>query len=392
VLTFACSSEYFVKLVSIQYFSIMSYVGLSFASILISQSLFVRLASSFSSASQSSVTRTIGQQSLQETKKLVDYFGKGVHSNAPTILEDEVSVSKYINDNFDNVLFDCDGVLYRGEDPIPQVAQAIESLVQANKSIYFVTNNAGYSRLQLRDKLAGVLGTDYIQEKHIISSSFSACKYMEQFAGREAERPRYNVFVVGSPGLSDELSKHGYNVMTSSDERAHHGMDRDALGSFNFNEYNNVDAVVVGLDTDFNYRKLCTATNIIHKNEKCAFIATNKDAFDLVGVDARRLPGNGSIVSCIETATQRKATNVGKPSSALISLFNDYLGLDATRSILVGDRLDTDISFANKGGLCSALVMTGCTTSDCLIKVMGEESYLGEIPKIVFPHVGMIQL
>ena len=145
-----------------------------------------------------------------------------------------------------------------------------------------------------------------------------------------------------------------------------------------------------GLDTDFNYRKLCIATGILQQNSNALFIATNEDAFDLVAY-GRKLPGNGSIVKAIETSSQRKAINVGKPSAVLAKLISEEYSLDPLKTLMVGDRLDTDVAFAKFGGMCSALVMTGVTTVEKLIEVdYKQEASKEPMPHIIFPHAGLM--
>ena len=104
------------------------------------------------------------------------------------------------------------------------------------------------------------------------------------------------------------------------------------------------------------------------------------DSFDLVGFDARHLPGNGALVSAVETASGRTATNVGKPSSTLSELIMDVYGLKAEETLMVGDRLDTDIKFGNDSGMKSALVLTGCTTSSEIASVLTNKKPAARAP------------
>ena len=94
-------------------------------------------------------------------------------------------------------------------------------------------------------------------------------------------------------------------------------------------------------------------------NPDAPLVATNQDSFDLVGVDARQIPVNGCVVAALEYSSKRKSINVGKPSKTLVELIASEHGLDPKRSMIVGDRLDTDIRFGAESGMYSALVMTG---------------------------------
>ena len=79
-------------------------------------------------------------------------------------------------------------------------------------------------------------------------------------------------------------------------------MTRDELAAYDFSALGDqVDAVVVGHDTGFNFRKLCLATVLLQRNPQALLVATNMDAFDLVGADGRHIPGNGSLVRSVRT-------------------------------------------------------------------------------------------
>lgn len=311
-----------------------------------------------------------------------------------TFLQNRQETSHYIDKNFDAILFDCDGVLYRGSHPIPYASQSIKALVKRKKKVLFVTNNAGQSRAQLRDKLAKILHLDDLSENQIVSSSYSASRYLEQFLIDKGKLLKdASIHVIGSSGLCDEVAKLGCYV-TGGPSFDKSSMSREELGTYSF-EYEEmkgkVDAVIVGLDTEFNYRKLCIANVLLQRNPDARLIATNEDAFDLVGFDSRHLPGNGSLVKAVEYCSQREAINVGKPSTFLAKLMMNEHSLDPARSLFVGDRLDTDCKFGIDNGMKSALVLTGCTTAKRLIELQGGTE-TEPLPHLIFPHMGMMGL
>ena len=168
------------------------------------------------------------------------------------------------------------------------------------------------------------------------------------------------------------------------------GMSREELAAYAFPE-GKIDALVIGLDNDFNYRKLCIATVLLQRNPDALLVATNRDAFDLVGFDSRHLPGNGALVSAVEMASGRSAINVGKPSSTLSELIMDVYGLTPEETMMIGDRLDTDIKFGNENKMHSALVLTGCTTSSDIQSLLNDDTTSQTmIPSVIFPHVGLM--
>uniref|UniRef100_A0A7S1C144 Phosphoglycolate phosphatase n=1 Tax=Corethron hystrix TaxID=216773 RepID=A0A7S1C144_9STRA len=347
-------------------------------------------------ATSPDVTETIRRESIEQYEEiLADGAFSNMRKNGTMIfLEDLEKTSDYIHDNFDAILFDCDGVLYRGADPIPDASASLKALIRKGKNILFVTNNAGASRMQLRDKLANILDCEDLTEKQMVSSGYSAAKYLERaLEDRGVPMDRANVHVIGSAGLCDELRSFRCRVTGGpSRDGPPPSMSREELADYSFAEEERrgkVDAVVVGLDTAFDYRKLCVAVVLLQRHPGCLLVATNEDAYDLVGSDARHLPGNGALVRAIEHASQRDAINVGKPSRILAELLSDRYGLDPSRTLFVGDRLDTDIKFGKDGGMKSALVLTGCTTVEKLIEVgMGTEEE--PLPHIILPHMGLM--
>jgi len=312
-------------------------------------------------------------------------------------LQNQKEVSQYIDERFDAVLFDCDGVLYRGTDAIPDAGSSLKSLLKQGKKVLFVTNNAGSNRMELRDKLSNILDCPELREDQMVSSSYSAARYLQKtFEKRGVPMEDLNIHVIGTSGLCDELRKFGATITGGpSEDGEPSSMSRADLASYSFAKEEGtkgkIDAVVVGLDNDFNYRKLCIANVLLQKHPEALLIATNEDAYDLVGSDARHLPGNGSLVKAIECCSQRDAINVGKPSKILAELLSEEHGLNPARTLFVGDRLDTDIKFGKDGGMQSALVLTGCTTSDTLVDLdVGTDDE--PFPHIIFPHMGMMGL
>jgi ribonucleotide monophosphatase NagD (HAD superfamily) len=151
-----------------------------------------------------------------------------------------------------------------------------------------------------------------------------------------------------------------------------------------------VGAVVCGWDLTFNFAKLCLASLHLQRSPGLVFVATNTDAFDRL--HDRNVPGNGCAVAALETAVGRRAVTVGKPSAWLIQHLLGAHGLDPRRTVVVGDRLDTDIQLGVVGGTDSILVGTGCAT---LVEL--EEAAAGDgggggmgLPTYILSHVGAL--
>lgn len=340
------------------------------------------------------ITGTMRIESVTEMKKVNSVLNafSPLESNLPLSLQSNNEVLDYLDDNaLQNYLFDCDGVLYRGTDPMPSASQAIQQLIERGKQVFFVTNNAALTRAELKSKLEKVLKCDgVLKEEMMIGSAYVAGQYLKpRLLKQNGEKAR--VHVIGTSGLCSELKSAGFDISGGQDSiDTLGGMSRDELAAYAFPE-GKIDALVIGLDNDFNYRKLCIATVLLQRNPDALLVATNRDAFDLVGFDSRHLPGNGALVSAVEVASGRAAINVGKPSSTLSELIMDVYGLKPEETMMIGDRLDTDIKFGNENKMHSALVLTGCTKSSDIQSLLNDVTTSQTmIPSVIFPHVGLM--
>lgn len=326
------------------------------------------------------ITEIMRRVATEETTKLVDHYLNLPH--APMIWTCRDDASAYVDANIDAILFDLDGVIYRGLDPTPDASSCLKKLIEKGKTCLFVTNNAGASRQHLRDKLNKVLGITELNEDQMIGSAYSCASFLKKNIPTKGR-----VYVIGAAGLCEEIENHGFTVTGGlSNDKA--SMSRDELAEYKFPE-EPVDAVVVGLDNEFNYRKLCISNVLLLRNPKALLVSTNQDAFDLIGADARHLPGNGCLVKCIEHGSGRTAINVGKPSSILADLIVAEHWLDPSRTLFVGDRLDTDIKFGKNTGMKTALVMTG-VTSTAILQAIGEGTDEEPLPTMILPFMGLL--
>lgn len=179
----------------------------------------------------------------------------------------------------------------------------------------------------------------------MVSSSYASACYLKDRLPDNAK-----VFVIGSAGLCEELSASGYCVIGATDDANPPSMNRQELASYDFSSTAPVDAVVVGHNTEFTFRKLCIANNLLLRSPNALFVATNLDSFDLVvskkNEEHCHIPGNGCVVKALEHCSQRTAINVGKPSTELAALLQKEHGLDKDRCLFVGDRLEDTLTFS----------------------------------------------
>ncbi len=229
---------------------------------------------------------------------------------------------------YEAFLLDLDGVLYRGDQPIPSAAPTVEALRAAGKQLVFLTNNSARTPEQVAEKLRG-LGIDAEGSEVLTSAEATA-----ELLSREADGGARSAFVIGRDGLRSALSAAGIEVI-----------DGDATDAA---------FVVVGWDQEVTYEALRRATVLVRGGAR--LIATNADA-SYPAPGGELWPGAGAILAAVETASGSKATVVGKPHRPL---FETALSRVGTRNALVvGDRIETDIAGAVAAGLDAAMVRTG---------------------------------
>jgi 4-nitrophenyl phosphatase len=117
---------------------------------------------------------------------------------------------------------------------------------------------------------------------------------------------------------------------------------------------------VVGLDRAFTYEKLAAAHAAIRAGAR--FIATNSDA--TLPTENGLVPGCGSIVAAIETSTSTRPVLIGKPQPLMLQVAAEHMGVDAADTVMIGDRLDTDILAGSRAGMLTVLVLTGVSTRE----------------------------
>ena len=256
-------------------------------------------------------------------------------------------------------IFDCDGVIWRGDSVLPGVPETLDALRALGKKLVFVTNNSTKSREGYLGKFKS-LGLN-VNAEEIYSSSFAAAAYLQSKSFPTDGSKK--VYVVGEVGICDELDLAGIQYLggpADSDKKI------TLSKGLRLDQDPSVAAVIVGFDRDVNYHKIQMATLCIRENEDCEFIATNTDAVTHL-TDAQEWAGNGSMVGAIKGSTKVEPTVVGKPSSFMLDDIAAKFGLKKDEICMVGDRLDTDILFGKNGGLSTMLVLTGVTSEETLM-------------------------
>ncbi len=230
-------------------------------------------------------------------------------------------------ESFDGVVFDMDGVLYRGDKVIPGAPEAVGRLRDRGISLLFLTNNSAFTVPRYVEKLTS-LGIAAESSEVLTSANVTA----------DVVRGGYRTaFVVGGEGIREAISDSGIEVLgTETGEAA--------------------ELVVVGWDRGFTYEKMRVACLAVQRGAR--FIATNSDA--TFPAPDGLWPGAGSILASIERASGAEAEVMGKPHEPMMRAAAARLqGCSAIA--MIGDRADTDLAGAQRMGWSTILVLSGVT-------------------------------
>jgi len=262
----------------------------------------------------------------------------------------DVSGRRALADNFDCVLLDCDGVLWRGDEPIEGSTEAVQRMKAAGKRLYFITNASARSRREVAERISRQLGAPVAADEVVTSGSVVAAV--------AASCGVKSAFVIGAEGLREEMQLAGVEAVNP---RLSDHFDETSFCAV-AESLPAVGAVVVGHDEDFSYTKLALASVLLQRGgTDCLLLGTNPDVGNRAP-SGYLIPEAGSLIPAVEAASGRKARVVGKPSADVILQLLQKTGFDPARVLMVGDRLDTDIRFGHAGGVRTCLVLTGVST------------------------------
>ncbi len=233
-----------------------------------------------------------------------------------------------VNQSIRNLIIDMDGVLWRESEPIGDLPTIFSRMSHLNLNFILASNNATKTIDQLKQKLKS-FGVE-INPKQVINSAFATAMYLSK------KHPQGGpVFIIGEEGLIR------------------------CLAEFNFyHDEQNVLAVVVALDRNLTYQKLKQASLLIMSG--IPWIGTNPDR--TFPTSEGLIPGAGAIIAALEAATGIQPKIIGKPQPEIYLAALSRLGATPSETMVIGDRLDTDIVGAQKIGCPTALVLSGVTS------------------------------
>jgi NagD protein len=225
-----------------------------------------------------------------------------------------------------NYLIDMDGVLVRGSQPVPGANEFIQRLRAAGRPFLVLTNNPLYTPRDLAARLERI-GLE-VPVEAIYTSALATAQFIR------AQHPKGTAYVIGDVGLTTALYDAGI-IITDHDP----------------------DYVVVGETTSMSYERLTYAVRFVAAGAR--FVATNPDVSG--PGDGGMVPACGAIAALIAAATGVRPYFVGKPNPLMMRTALRTLGAHSEESVMVGDRMDTDIIGGTESGLQTILVLTGVT-------------------------------
>ncbi len=228
---------------------------------------------------------------------------------------------------YDQFILDLDGCVWIGEEPTPGAVEALDALRQAGKGIAYATNDP---RSATEDYVARLWKIGAKASLRDVVTVGGAVQHLlaDTRSGRTA-------FVIGTPALRSHVENAGLKVLNGTD-----------LAS-------RAEVVVVGGTEQLTYHDLRYAALAVRRGAD--FLATARDP--TYPQPDGLWPGTGAILAAVEVASERRAQTVGKPEPQLMLTALDRLG--EGRTLVVGDRVDTDLAAAAAAGLDSALVLSG---------------------------------
>jgi phosphoglycolate/pyridoxal phosphate phosphatase family enzyme len=242
---------------------------------------------------------------------------------------------KSLSPEIRGLILDMDGVLWKDTSPIGDLSRIFNAMRLQGVKVVLATNNATMTIDDYLRKLAG-FGVTMEASQIITSAQAIAATLLKAYPEKGS------IYVLGEAGVTTALSEVGFGVITDPDDDAP------------------VVAVVAGIDRALSYDKLRRA--MYHIRGGARFYGTNPDA--TFPTPAGLVPGAGSILAALQTASNTQPIVVGKPAPFMFELCADRMKLRMDEILVVGDRLETDISGAQAVGARTALVLSGVSLAE----------------------------
>ncbi|KAB7505844.1 Glycerol-3-phosphate phosphatase [Armadillidium nasatum] len=278
--------------------------------------------------------------------------------------------NKNILSDVENVFLDCDGVIWKQNELLNKANDVIKKLQDNGKNVFLVTNSSVITQDGLWRKCLS-FGIS-LNKDCTISSATTTAQYLKSISFKK------KIYVIGSQELAEELQSLGFCCVGPMEENYEisHILAMTQNGELDFDP--EVGAVVVGLDSGFNYGKIFKASCYL-TNPDCIFLGCSFEKKYSIPNTNYYLP---------ESATGRKATIIGKPSRFIFDFLSSKFDLKPEKCLMVGDTIQTDIVFGNDCGMKTLLVLTGFSSLEDVEKVRNENEEM--IPHYFIESLGDI--
>ncbi len=243
--------------------------------------------------------------------------------------------------NKQGFIIDMDGVIYHGNRLLPGVTDFVEWLESTGKNFLFLTNSSERTPKELHEKLKR-LGIK-VGEEHFYTSALATASFLA------SQKPDGSAYVIGEAGLIHSLYSVGYTV-------------------------NNVnpDYVIVGDTHNYNFEQIQLALNLVLKGAK--LIGTNSDVSGPAEVGIT--PSTKALIAPIEIASGKNAYFVGKPNPLMMRSALKRLGIRREDTIVIGDRMDTDVLCGLESEIDTLLVLSGITSREDIVRFPYSPKYV----------------
>ncbi len=246
-------------------------------------------------------------------------------------------------------LLDMDGTIYMENDLYDGTLDLLER-IRANGGRYvFVTNNSSRSVEAYLDKVHA-MGIPADAENFFTSTQAAILYLLERYPGAK-------VFCMGTRSFVRELQEAGIRVTEAVED--------------------DVDLILLGFDTELTFEKLWNACDLLRRD--IPYIATHPDLVCPVSIGY--VPDCGSVCQMLENATGRRPVVIGKPEPTMIDIAREKFGYTREETVVIGDRLYTDIASGNNAGVTTICVLSGEATLKDIEESLDQPTYVFESVK-----------
>lgn len=250
-------------------------------------------------------------------------------------------------------LFDMDGTIYNENTLFDGTIDLLKFIKDNNGKYVFITNNSSKSAKAYIDKLANM--NIFINRDEIFSSTDASILMLKD------KYPNAKVFIQGSTSFKEQLQESNINITEEIED--------------------DIDLILTGYDTELNYEKLKKICFLLSTRD-LPYYATNPDL--VCPCSFGYIPDNGSVAIMIENATHKKPIYIGKPEPTMINLLCDKFNVSKDETIVIGDRLYTDIASGNNAGVETICVLSGEATLNDLKTTNFKPTYVFKDVKEIY--------